>query len=145
MYNEYVCLWSENLKIYEWIKMYIYEILKWWRYWPMLVSSTRSLIMVARGYRTKSRNTKGQSRLFLFFFFQMRCFGDTRPRLIKFVINKWSLGLNILTTSNRRKKRLNGSIQERSIMCVVCDNAHIRMTGRPLLGSKLPLLRKNIL
>ena len=45
---------------------------------------------------------------FSFFFLLVLCVGDTRPRLIKFDIDKWSLGLNILTTSNRRKKWLNG-------------------------------------
>ena len=64
-----ICLfvkWEcENLRMN---KMYIYEILKRWRSWSMLVSSTRSLIMVARGYRTKSHTLKGQSPSFFSFF-----------------------------------------------------------------------------
>ena len=106
---------------------------------PCWSLSTRSLIMVARGYRTKSRKMKANP---VFFFLQVRCFEDTRLRLIKFVINKLSLGLNILTTSNRKKKIIKWALFRSAVMCVVCYNAHIRWTGCLLLGSKLPLLRK---
>ena len=81
---------------------------------------------------------------FSFFFLQVHCVGDTRPRLIKFAINKLSLGLNILDEKEIKIVYM-GANQELSIRCCCLLKGSYNNGRMPSARINYLFLKKRIL